>query len=283
MVPEKFINVFIETKEELAENLVAVLSQFPILGVEERNDVLVVTFRKTDWAFLEYDFFVECLKLVDKDAKISRIDVINEKNWNEEWEMNLTPVTVTDNIAIVPSTKVNSTGKQIELIIDPKMSFGTGHHSTTKIMIRLAEKYVRPESFWIDVGTGTGILAILAKKLGAKEVLALDNNIWAIENATENILKNGIKEGIDLVELDVDTHIFLPVADGIFANLNYDLIVRSLRKFYSSVVSTQGVVLVSGILLYDYDEFVQNITNNFEMVEVLREDEWFGAVLTPKY
>lgn len=283
MPADRYVFVTIGSKEENFEKLVGVLSNFPILGIEEVNDTLVVTFKQNEWEKIEYDFFCESLKIADPIANVIQIETIEEKNWNEEFERNLTPIVITERIAVVPSKYIGSTGKPIELVVDPKMSFGTGHHSTTRIMIRLAEKYVKENSFWIDVGTGTGILAILAKKLGAKEVLAIDNNSWSIQNAFENIKNNKIAEGIDLIEMDVDILPNLPLADGIFANLNYDLIVRNLRKFLSSVETMNGKVLVSGILIYDFDDFENHCRKNyFEIVEVLKEDEWFGAVLIPE-
>ncbi|MCX7908084.1 MAG: 50S ribosomal protein L11 methyltransferase [Ignavibacteria bacterium] len=277
---EKFVFVTIESKEEFSDNIVAILSIFPILGIEEKNDIFVVHFKKEDWEKIDYKFFIDSLKIVDPSVNIISIDTIQDKNWNEEWEKIITPVIVTERISVVPSWKKGETGKEIELVIDPKMSFGTGHHATTKIVMTLAEKYVKRDSFWIDVGTGTGILAILAIKLGAKEVLAIDNNSWAIQNIYENLKNNNISSGIDIVELDIDTLPNLPIADGIFANLNYDVVVRNLKKFRSSVETTSGVVLVSGILLFDYDDFALEVERfGFDIIEVMRLEEWFGAVL----
>ncbi|MGB9770833.1 MAG: 50S ribosomal protein L11 methyltransferase [Candidatus Kapaibacteriota bacterium] len=280
MADEKYFYVKIESKEDYSDKLIAILSTFPILGVEEQNDTFIVSFTQTNWDSIDYDFFIESLRLADPNAVISEIESIEEKNWNEEWEKNLTPVIINERIAIVPPNRIGSTGKEIELVIEPKMSFGTGHHATTKLMITLAEKYVKPNSFWIDVGTGTGVLAILAKKLGAKEVLAIDNNSWAIQNAFENFKNNKVFEGIDLVEFDIDILPNLPVADGIFANLNYDIVVRNLKKFHSAIETTLGVAIVSGILIYDYDEFAEISQKfGFEIIETLRQEEWFAAVL----
>ncbi len=280
---EKYVFVTIESKEEYSDNIVGILCNFPIQGIEEKNDTFIVTFKEGDWKAVDYEFFVESVKLVDPNASIRKIETIEDRNWNEEWEKNLMPVIVSKKVAVVPFNKLGTTGKQIELVIDPKMSFGTGHHASTRIMIKLAEKFVQPGSFWIDVGTGTGILAILARKLGAREVLAIDNSSWAIENATENIKNNNISSGIDLIEMDIDTLPELPIADGILANLNYDIIVRNLKKFYNSVEMSNGIVIVSGVLIYDFDDFEFDcVKNNFTLIEVLKEEEWFGAVLIPR-
>ncbi|MGQ9818361.1 MAG: 50S ribosomal protein L11 methyltransferase [Candidatus Kapaibacteriales bacterium] len=280
---EKYVYVFLKTKEELIEQIVAYLSNYPLLGAEEQNDFLTVYFKNSSWEKIDKNQFFEVLKLADPDIQVLKVETFDEINWNEEWEKNITPVIISRNIAIVPSWKIGSTGKKIEIVIDPKMSFGTGHHSTTQIMCRFAEKLVQKDSFWIDVGTGTGILAILARKLGAREILAFDNNFWSLQNAFENFRKNKIENGIDLIEMDIDATTSLPEADGIFANLNLDLILRNLQKFYKSLYNRKGSLIISGVLIYDLEELVSRAKeDNFEIVETMNSEEWIGAHLIPK-
>ncbi|MCX7879601.1 MAG: 50S ribosomal protein L11 methyltransferase [Ignavibacteria bacterium] len=273
----KFVYVVLETKEELFDLISAVLSEYPILGIEEKFDQMLVCFNSSDWEKINHEKFFEKLKTIDPFILLKSVEVINEKNWNEEWEKSLTPIVVTERIAICPSWRRGETNAPIEILIDPKMSFGTGHHSTTQLMIKLAEKYILPDTFWIDVGTGTGILAILAKKLGAKEVLAMDNNSWAIQNIYENLIINSIDTGVDVVELDLDLIPNLPESDGIFANLNIDLIVRNFSKFYDSLQRKNGILLASGLLIYDEDEFLKKAEFvGFSPVEILYSNEWMG-------
>ncbi len=278
---EEFIYVTLQSKEELFDTLIGILSNFPILGAEEKDDLLIVTFKKEKWDEIDKDFLVESLKIADPGIALKKIEKETEKNWNEEWERNITTVILTDNISVSPSWLKGTTGKPIEIIIDPKMSFGTGHHSTTKMMVGLAEKYVKPGNFWIDVGTGTGILSILAIKLGAKDVLAIDNNTWSIQNAFENFKLNSIQSGIDLVEIDLDTLPNLPESDGIFANLNYDIIVRNLNKFNSAIQSKNGILLVSGILIYDSSDF-EDIAKKkgFRILDKITDEEWSAFALS---
>jgi ribosomal protein L11 methyltransferase len=278
---QEYVYVTLSSKEELFENIIAILSNFPILGIEEIDDNLKVAFKKENWDKIDKEFFLEALKVADPNISISQIDKEIEKNWNEEWEKNVTPVILSDKIAVAPSWRKGSTGKPIEIIIDPKMSFGTGHHSTTKLMVQLAEKYVKPNSFWIDVGTGTGILAIVANKLGAKEVLAFDNNPWSIANASENFRLNNIDSGIDLIEMDLDTLPNLPECDGIFANLNYELVIRNLGKFHSAIETKKGVALISGILIYDSSELEEiALKKGFKIIDKLTDQEWSAFALT---
>lgn len=279
-----FVNLYLRTNEELIDKIVALLSTFKILGAEEKNDSLIVSFEKADWELVDLDNFLDILKIVDPNIQISNVEILEEKNWNEDWEQSITPITISPKIAIVPPWKASTTKAEHEIIIEPKMSFGTAHHATTRLMCYFAEKLVKKGSFWIDVGTGTGILAILAKKLGASEVLAFDNNFWSIRNAIENLKRNNIFDGVDLLEMDVDLTSSLPESDGIFANLNFDLILRNLQKFYNSLFSRKGNLIISGILVYDWeDELLLNIeNNNFEVIELLKDEEWIGAHLIPK-
>jgi len=278
---QEFVSVTLSSREELFEKLIGILSNFPILGIEEIEDNLKVVFKKESWDEIDKDFFLDALKVVDPNISLKQIENEIERNWNEEWEKNITPVILSDNIAVAPSWRKGNTGKPIEIIIDPKMSFGTGHHSTTKLMVQLAEKYVKPGSFWIDAGTGTGILAIVAKKLGAKDVLAFDNNPWSITNAYENFRLNNIHSGIDLVELDLDILPSLPECDGIFANLNFDIIVRSIMKFRDAVETKNGVVLISGILIYDSTDFEEIASKKgFNILEKATDQEWCAFALT---
>ncbi len=280
MRASKYVFVYLYAREENFDKVVALLTVYPILGIEERDDELIVSFNESDWSKIDQTEFLQFLRSADSEIKILKIEDVQEKNWNEEWEKNITSVVVSKRVGIVPSWRIGETGSEIEIIIDPKMSFGTGHHSTTRLMCRLAEKLVKPGSFWIDVGTGTGVLAILAKKLGAKEVLAIDNNAWSIENAFENFRLNSILDDIDLIELDIDAVPSLPESDGIFANLNLEIILRNLNKFYNSISNTDGNLLVSGILKYDLDECNSKIISaGFDVQEILYDEEWVALHL----
>jgi ribosomal protein L11 methyltransferase len=276
----KYVFVHLYAREENFDKVTAFLTVYPILGIEERNDELIVSFNENDWMEIDQAEFLHLLRFADSEIKILKIENIQERNWNEEWEKNIAPVIISKRIGIVPSWRIGETGSEIEIIIDPKMSFGTGHHSTTRLMCQLAERLVKPDSFWIDVGTGTGILAILAKKLRAKEVLAIDNNAWSMQNALENFRLNSILDGIDLIELDIDAIPSLPESDGIFANLNLDVILRNLNKFYNSISNSDGHLLVSGILKYDLDECISKIVNSgFNVQEILYDEEWVALHL----
>ncbi|MBI5326066.1 MAG: 50S ribosomal protein L11 methyltransferase [Ignavibacteriae bacterium] len=179
-------------------------------------------------------------------------------------------------MGIAPEWKISELGTKIKIAINPKMSFGTGEHSSTRLMCILAEKAIKEGSYWIDAGTGTGILAILAVRLGAGKVLAFDNNYWSIENAVENINLNNVSDKVEIKETDIDEFEF-PDCDGILANLFLNLLLPSFKKFYKGLEKKKGELLVSGILIYNKDEIIKAATDaGFVIINSIVEDEWIA-------
>ena len=135
---------------------------------------------------------------------------MENKNWNEEWERKLVPIEVTERIVVRPSFKeYDAAENQIVLIIDPKMSFGTGEHQTTKLMLQLLEIYIKPDSKILDVGSGTGILSIAAAKLGAAKVIAVDNDELCYENGIENVNNNNVGKIVEVKIGEIESEIIL--------------------------------------------------------------------------
>ncbi|HEY4108586.1 50S ribosomal protein L11 methyltransferase [Puia sp.] len=174
-----------------------------------------------------------------------------ERNWNEEWEKNFQPVVVDDFCAIRAHFHAPVTGVEQELVITPKMSFGTGHHATTFMMIRAMRELDLRGKRVLDFGTGTGVLAILAERLGAAEVVAIDNDDWSIANAQENIEMNDcnrlkICKKDSLIELS-------ETFDVILANINKHVILTEMRAMEQHL-EKGGVILLSGLLEDDYKD-----------------------------
>jgi ribosomal protein L11 methyltransferase len=211
-------------------------------------------------------------------AEILQIEPIKAQNWNAEFEKSLLPVVVSPRVVIAPSWSTDVPAAEITLRIDPKMSFGTGYHPTTRMMCRFMEQYVRSGSRWIDAGTGTGVLAILAAKLGATGVFAFDNDEWSVNNTVENIAQNDVENIVRGEQADIFT-VVLPPADGIAANLYRNLLIPVFPKFYEALRESRGVVIVSGVLIYDRDEICAAAEQNgFRTVHVETEGEWIAAV-----
>jgi ribosomal protein L11 methyltransferase len=181
-------------------------------------------------------------------------NMIPDKNWNEEWEQNYNPVVVDDTCLIRAPFHKNQGSYPYEIVLEPKMSFGTGHHETTLLMIREMLKTDLKGLSVLDAGCGTGILAILAEMKGAARVLAIDYDIWCYRNATENIIRNSCRH-IDLVKGDVMT-MEEGLFDCILANINIGILKNVLNKFEGQM-NKGGHLIVSGILTGDVESLAE--------------------------
>lgn len=274
-MPKKdYINIKFEVFEEYYDICMSIFLDYDFCGIEEGVDELIATFEESAFNEIDVDYLLSELQSYDPNAKIKSIEKISDKNWNEEWESHVQPVIVSDRIVITPTHRAEEFDCELKIVIDPKMSFGTGHHNTTRLMCKLMDGLVEKGSHWIDVGTGTGVLAILASKLGAKDVYAFDNNEWSIENAEENILKNDCNHNIRLKLDDIDS-IDLENCNGIAANIFINLAVPSLGKFKKAVEKSNGDILISGIMIYDEKLLIDKAKeHDLELISRLTEGEW---------
>jgi ribosomal protein L11 methyltransferase len=278
----KYTNVYVKILEENCDLAYGLISDFKFTGIEERMDEIVISFNSKDWNTEVQLALQKELERADEDAMIYKIEEINEKNWNEEWEKNIPLIVVNENIGIAPEWKKDELKTKIKLLINPKMTFGTGEHATTKLVCRLMENLIKKDSYWIDAGTGTGVLAILAAKLGARKIFAFDNNEWSIENTHENAKLNAVEDKIKISQEDID-EIELPECDGIAANLFKNLLIPSFPIFMKALEKSNGDLLVSGIIKFDKDEvFNSALEAGFEKIEEIYEDEWVAYHFKPK-
>jgi len=237
-----YIELTMEIGEEaLRSRLIAELSAMGYDGFEETDNQLKAYI--TQSAFLEADVD----KILRQHAIICSKSILNEQNWNQVWESNFEPVQVDDFVGIRAAFHKPFTGVEHEIVITPKMSFGTGHHATTWLMMQLMRGLDFNEKTVFDFGTGTGILAILAEQLGAKRVRAVDNDAWCIDNALENSLVNGCKiVDIEKVSSAQNRQQF----DIVLANINRNIILDNLHFITASLVPG-GQLLLSGLLTDD--------------------------------
>lgn len=225
---------FIITAEPFnADMLSGILWELDIKGINEDENSLTV-FADSE-SQLSAEKIIQLLKKLQEENLLNNFHVkesiIEEKNWNVEWEKSLNVIRITDRIVIKPSFKeYEKQDDEIVITIDPKMSFGTGEHQTTKLMLLSLEKYLKKGIKVLDAGTGTGILAIASVKLGASEVIAFDNDESCYENAKENNLINDVSGkveirigGIDIVpENDFDM---------IAANIHKNILISYKEQF----------------------------------------------------
>lgn len=205
------------------------------------------------------------------------LSVLEDQNWNKVWESNFSPVIVGDFVGIRASFHESISGVKHELVITPKMSFGTGHHATTYTVMQLMRELDFTGKRVFDFGTGTGILAILAEQLGASYVLAVDNDEWCIENSRENISINNCKN-IEIQQVD-------SIMDGwkfdiVIANINRHIIEANLSSL-PAVLQKGGSLILSGLLQSDEKDMLAacNLLG-FTHQKTLQKDGWIAIFLT---
>jgi ribosomal protein L11 methyltransferase len=197
---------------------------------------------------------------------------IGERNWNAEWEANFQPVVVEGFCAIRAHFHPPMPEVEYELIITPKMSFGTGHHATTYMMLHAMRGIDLRGKRVLDFGTGTGVLAILAERLGAGVVVAIDNDDWSIENAVENVEANGCSR-IGVLKRDRVADVEGPF-DVILANINKHVILNEIQTL-AQQLTEDGVILLSGLLKDDAEEIENEaVKNNLSVSGLMTKGSW---------
>jgi len=204
--------------------------------------------------------------------------LLEEKNWNAEWEKNFTPIRIGERCLIRAPFHATQPGVEIDIIIEPRMSFGTGHHETTYLMAAAMLNLDLQDRSVCDAGTGTGILAILAKKLGADSVFAVDNEAWAYQNALDNVQINNLDTGMHFMHGDLEL-LQGKQCDVLLANINRYILLQHMSLFQQCVVAG-GKLLVSGILSADAEVIINSANAcGFELVSETSKNDWVCLLL----
>lgn len=261
------IQISIQANEAQQEILISQLSDLEADGFEQNDDSLVVYFKEA--AFKSYEVN-EVLK-----GHSYTITTIEEKNWNEVWESNFHPVIVDKFCAIRAEFHEPITNVEREIIITPKMSFGTGHHATTYMMIKQMQGLDFTNKTVFDFGTGTGILSILAEKLGASAVTAIDVDDWSITNTKENISRNGCsKISVTLSSRIPQQQQF----DIILANINRNVILDYLPQLKNSL-KENSYLLLSGLLNSDKKDIIEACEKeNLKLITTNERNNWISLL-----
>lgn len=261
------IQISIEANEEQQEILISQLSDLGAEGFEQTENLLIAYF--IEISFKSY----EVNELLQRHS--FHVSTIEERNWNEVWESNFQPVVVNNFCAIRAEFHEPMKDVEHEIIITPKMSFGTGHHATTYMMIEQMQQIDFKEKTVFDFGTGTGILAILAEKLGAKKITAIDVDNWSIENAKENIVRNNCSK----ISMSLSSQIPDEKFDIILANINRNVILNYLQQLKNSL-NKNGLLLLSGLLSSDKSDILDACkTLNLELIRESERNNWIRLLL----
>lgn len=267
-----FLEIKLRIPDFLSETIIAELSGRDFDSFWENGDEI--------WAYVEQGQFSRDLLLdllqkhgLAEDA-ILGIGSQEEKNWNEIWESNFDPVSIADKLIIRASFHEKPQNIPYDIIILPKMSFGTGHHETTHLCLEEILNWDLEGADFLDMGCGTGVIGILAKKMGAKMVLGIDIDRNAVENSTENTALNKIS-GIsirlgDSKALKAENQTF----DFIVANITKNALLADI-PVYLNYLRQNGLLLISGFLESDIPEMVSDLNDlGLSLVNQKVRNQW---------
>lgn len=239
------------SNDEQAEIISALLSETQYLGTELVSGNLFVYYD-------EHQFNEEEVIRSFSPLTISfEQSLVPQENWNAQWESNFEPIIVDHRLGIRAHFHPAFNQLDYDIIITPKMSFGTGHHATTQMMLSYLLEIPCVDQRVLDFGCGTGVLAILAKMKHAQFVLAIDNDPWCIENSKENALLNDVDiqvESTDVTALNEQFHLIL-------ANINLNILQESMSTLKQCLYPNADILL-SGILLSDHDSIKELLRQN---------------------
>jgi len=251
-VPNYIEVIFNGIDEDQSNRLIASLSDYGFEGFEEGDKELKAYISETNFDIAAFTEMVMPYGL-NYDTH-----TIPSQNWNAVWEEQFEPVIVHDFVGIRAHFHTSLASKVAhEIVITPKMSFGTGHHATTFMMIEQMQYMDFTNKRVLDFGTGTGILAILSEKLGAAQVLAIDIDEWSIENAKENIARNHCNA---IILQQADTIAIGAKYDVILANINKNIILQNIQRI-ADCLTANGCLLVSGLLAEDEQDILAEINS----------------------
>jgi ribosomal protein L11 methyltransferase len=226
--------------------------------IAELGELGYDTFQETETGFQAYapedQFSEEALQEVVARYSFAgsfpyEVKRIAKQNWNEEWEKNFEPLLIGNQVSVRADFHPKPEGVQYDIVITPKMSFGTGHHETTTLMIENQLTINHVGTRVLDMGCGTGILAIMAEQLGAREVLAVDIEDWTVENAKENTERNACKT-LEVRLGDASVLAGEAPFDIILANINRNVLLEDM-PIYSELLKAQGPLVLSGFYTED--------------------------------
>ena len=271
----RYVQITIDTKDdEESDILVARLSQSGFEGFEEEPSKLHAFIPESLFDVSKVEKIIAEIKgMADPYHIFFKTEIIEPRNWNAEWEKDFEPVIVENFCAIRAEFHQPFPELPYDLIITPKMSFGTGHHSTTYMMVAAMRDLDLRNHSVLDFGTGTGVLAILAFKMGATSVLAIDSDERSIENAIENTALNDC--GRILIE-QRESLSGTGKFDFILANINLRVILENM-DFLRQHLNQSGVFIGSGVLSSDEEKIrIKATTAGFTMDRLMTKDNWMS-------
>jgi len=266
LMKDQYIQITISNLlPEQSDILVATLSTYGFDGFEENENSLTGFIAEDNFSEKELSGFAALYKFTYEKR------LIKPTNWNEEWEKNFEAVIVDDFVAVRADFHAPIKNVEHEIIITPKMSFGTGHHATTYLMMQQMRRIAFKDKSVFDFGTGTGILAILAEKMGAKNIKAIDNDEWSINNAKENIERNNCAKISLLLGNEPPSK---EKFDIILANINKNVILSFIFSL-TELLNEKGQLILSGLLQDDENDILAIVKElQVNHIYTIHRDKW---------
>ena len=269
---QRYLDIYIPCKPETQELLSAELFEIGFEGVWEQDAGLHAYIPVNDFSNENLNDLLVKYQISEEGFTITNMD---EVNWNEEWEKSYEAIEVDGRCIIRAEFHPARPDLEYDIVIQPKMSFGTGHHDSTHMIVKLMLDLDFSGKTVLDVGCGTGVLAILAGLKGAGNIVALDNNPWSVENTLENAERNGVK--MTVLESGIEEYNG-PKYDFILSNIT-----RNINHFniprYAGMMQPGGQLILSGFFERDFDYLNdQAIKHGFQLLNKAVSDKTWLAL-----
>ena len=276
---EQYVQVAftVQSKESLELNsafeiIAAILHEEEFESFEFLDDKLIGYIKEQAW---EKESIDQRLSSLPFAVSLDAIPVVNQ-NWNTLWEQQIKPIEIGREIYIYPSFSSPESSRPYQLVIDPKMAFGTGYHDTTRMVLETMEEMVFDNQSVLDFGCGTGVLAVYASMRGASKVVGIDNDLIAVESARDVARAN--HEEIELRYQEKDGYQYDGIIyDSILANVNKNAIDQNIEALLKSLHPEHGSIVLSGLLLEDWAWVQQRMkTLGLKLVDKRASSAWLA-------
>lgn len=268
-----YIKLVFHINDRYQEQFIAELIDLDFYGFEQFDDKLIAYVEKPRYNDSHRELIEQMISIYP-DSSFRETEEIEEQNWNKTWEKSIQPRRI-GNFLVKPTwSDGKASGTEILLEIDPKMSFGTGYHATTRLMLHYMSTVNFTGKSVLDAGTGTGILAIASIKLGARHAIGFDFDTWSEQNAVENAYINKVADKVDIRLGSIDVLDRATQFDIILANINRNAILDMITALIHHGKPSADILL-SGLLATD-EKAVRNKLNGLhvDIIDKMVEDEW---------
>lgn len=273
-----YIRLHIELQDDFHELLIADLFEMDFEGFEQEDNLLIASVPANRFDDVKREEILRNLVQFE-GAELINEELITPQNWNQKWEQSIQPQSI-GKFYVRPTwaEKLPNNSVLTELLIDPKMAFGTGYHATTRLILEWISEIINENDKVLDAGTGTGILGIAALKMGAQSVFGFDIDEWSEDNCKENVALNGVSN----FEIELGSIEVIPpesIFDTVLANINRNALIELIPQLLR-FLRKDGILLLSGLLENDEEtilelESVKMLTH----LETRQNGEWIAILL----